>query len=261
MARSALRQEYIRLKTSGEIARRCGTRCVCCKSDQNVEYHHVVPLSLGGNNEFSNIVPLCHRCHLASHNGRHIQSFADHSNDTGRPPKCDDDTAFKALDLLAAGEIGNRKCQELMSLGVRTMPNATRQFTKWAELRGYKKVRNNLDVRITNRCGVRDGEEIGHIELLDGTKAPILFHDTGLNDDVQYRFRGDRSGVPITFAQIKWNESKGRGAKPTAHTPKPHKCMVEKEKRVHQVAPMPKPREDGPAWWAAYKQRYAEDVG
>jgi 5-methylcytosine-specific restriction endonuclease McrA len=42
------------------------TKCYVCGLKAKIR-HHVVPLSKGGRNKRSNIVPLCHRCHCAVH--------------------------------------------------------------------------------------------------------------------------------------------------------------------------------------------------
>lgn len=185
------------------LSRHLGSTCVNCGSGEMVEYHHVVPLSLGGTNSLTNIVPLCYACHKAAHNGRHIQHFADHSRSKdGRPPKCDDDTAFRALDLLADGQIGIRKCKEMMHLADRTQPNNTGQYKKWCKLRGIESVRNFLDVKVTNKCRpVASGTTIGEIAYSDGTKKSILCNDTGLNDDTTYVLRF--SNIELTYGELK----------------------------------------------------------
>lgn len=40
-----------------------GYRCVKCGSSEKLETDHVVPLSKGGENDFSNLQTLCHDCH------------------------------------------------------------------------------------------------------------------------------------------------------------------------------------------------------
>lgn len=187
-----------------EMVERLGCACANCGSTEDIEYHHIVPLALGGTNSMGNIKPLCYKCHKAAHYGRHITSFADHSHsDDGRPPKCDDDTAFRALDLLADGQIGIRKCKQMMNVSDRTEPKVTSQYKQWIKLRGYQSVRNILDARITNKgCGViRDGDVIGEITYHDGTMKDIIFKDTGLNDDVVYAPR--YSEEEITFGEMK----------------------------------------------------------
>lgn len=44
-----------------------GRVCVNCGSTEDIEYHHIVPISLGGNDILSNICPLCHCCHAKIH--------------------------------------------------------------------------------------------------------------------------------------------------------------------------------------------------
>lgn len=44
-----------------------GRVCVNCGAIDDIEYHHIVPLSLGGNDVLSNICPLCATCHGKVH--------------------------------------------------------------------------------------------------------------------------------------------------------------------------------------------------
>ena len=169
------------------LVRELGCACGNCGSTENVEYHHVVPLVFGGTNSLTNIVPLCYKCHRAAHNGRHITSFADHSHsDDGRPPKCDDDTAFRAFDLLLDGQIGNKKCKEMMNLSGTTQPRSVAQFQRWKKSRGVVDMRSSLDVSATN-SGLYPGKVVGWV-IYDGPdrkKKSITYKDTGIND-VEY---------------------------------------------------------------------------
>lgn len=42
-------------------------KCYNCGSTENLNYHHIIPLALGGNNILTNIAVLCGRCHWAVH--------------------------------------------------------------------------------------------------------------------------------------------------------------------------------------------------
>lgn len=181
-----------------ELRFQCGIYCANCGSSENIEYHHIVPLLLGGNDIASNIVPLCHACHKAAHTGRNITNYLKETGRTsgGRPPKIPDEEAFKVYDLWLDGQFGNKKCRELLHLKEGTYPNQTQQFKRFIAARGIKSVRNNYDLNVTLRAKrVVDGAIIGQIYYLDGTSKPIKVHDTGLNDDVVYEFctRKDRS--------------------------------------------------------------------
>lgn len=46
-----------------------GTKCCNCGSTEELEYHHIIPLSLGGNDVLSNYCCLCYACHSLLHFG------------------------------------------------------------------------------------------------------------------------------------------------------------------------------------------------
>ena len=44
-----------------------GEFCTVCKTTENVEYHHIVPVSWGGKTEVDNLMPLCRMHHMQMH--------------------------------------------------------------------------------------------------------------------------------------------------------------------------------------------------
>ena len=46
-----------------------GLECCNCSSKNNLEYHHIVPIALGGLDDISNICCLCSQCHHLIHYG------------------------------------------------------------------------------------------------------------------------------------------------------------------------------------------------
>ena len=129
-----------------------GRKCYNCGSTDSIEYHHVVPVCVGGKNVITNVVPLCHACHFAAHTGRDLTEYKRRTGrlNGGRKPNVSDHDAFIALDLLAAGKIGIRKCKKMMNIAERTEPKVTSQYKKWAAARGVSNLRNTLDTAITN---------------------------------------------------------------------------------------------------------------
>ena len=89
-----------------------------------------------------------------------------------------------------------------------TKQNETQQYRRYIAARGIKSTHNTYDVSLTlNPYYVGDGLVVGQIVYLDGTKKPIVFNDTGMNDDVVYEFccdRFDRSKKK----KITWGEMK-----------------------------------------------------
>ena len=53
-----------RLRISGNLNNK---KCLFCDSENNLTIHHVIPRSLGGSNEQSNLVLLCAECHRKLH--------------------------------------------------------------------------------------------------------------------------------------------------------------------------------------------------
>lgn len=199
-----LRKEFNTLRNSGLLKSVLGCECVNCNSVENIEYHHIVPLHLGGTNNIRNIVPLCNVCHKAVTHGGHRETYKG-TRAGGRKPNVPDKKVFKILDKWADGQIGNKKCCEL--IGVKQSKSSDRgaggvintaQYKKWCKKRGYEKVKNILDTTVTNgRCCVTGSTRVGTITRLDGSDYPIYFNDTGLNDDVMYMIRGTNEEKPF----------------------------------------------------------------
>lgn len=59
-----------------------GTICCNCHTDQKdtIQFHHIVPLSIGGNDCSSNIVPLCDNCHNLIHHNITKNGSYNHSS-------------------------------------------------------------------------------------------------------------------------------------------------------------------------------------
>ena len=169
-----------------ETRRKVGNICVNCGSTDGIEYHHIVPLFVGGQENETNIVPLCHRCHKAAHYGRNIQNYAKAVN-PGRKPNVSDEEAFKAFDLFANGEIGRKKCKELIGISQSTQIKDRAQYIKYLEENGIESIKNNIDIVATN-SELKDGMIIGEIVYLDGNRKIMTYKDTGKND-IQYTHR------------------------------------------------------------------------
>lgn len=168
-----------------------GDRCVNCGSEDSIEFHHIVPLSLGGTNSYGNIVPLCWRCHKAIHRGITIEDLKRDRPKSGGRKRKDSEFANVVFEKFIDGKIGSIKANEL--LGYKS--NATRvnmrvQFKDYCKARGIKKVSNRIDLHgVTGRNGLYQGRWVGYIEYDNGEIRDIYYQDTGEND-VDYVHRG-----------------------------------------------------------------------
>ncbi len=66
MTNSDKRKEFKEIKTK-LLESDNYKKCVNCGSNLEIQLHHIIPLSLGGTNNISNIVALCGKCHGKIH--------------------------------------------------------------------------------------------------------------------------------------------------------------------------------------------------
>ena len=59
------RKEITKKLHSGEIKK--PLICGCCGNEENLELHHIIPISLGGNDDYYNLIYLCFNCHKKMH--------------------------------------------------------------------------------------------------------------------------------------------------------------------------------------------------
>lgn len=167
------------------MVRVLGTKCRNCGSEENIEYHHVVPLCFGGNDKLDNMIALCNRCHKAAHNGRHMSHYRNNKNG-GRSTIVDKEAAYEAFDLYFNGQIGNQKCKELIGYKKSCPIQASPFFKAYAEEKGIVEFKNTIDVAGTIGAeGLYEGRIVGFVKYTDGTIRHIFYRDTGAND-VEY---------------------------------------------------------------------------
>lgn len=186
----------MRQTVSDEVKNKVGKNCCNCGASENIEYHHIVPLFLGGKDVITNIVPLCHQCHKAAHCGRHVSHYAISSNG-GRKTKAIGDKAETVFEAYLNGKVGNRKACEMLGYADGSQIKSVKAFKQFIRDKGISKVRNLIDVVGTNRLnGLADGYCVGEIEYSDGHKENIYYKDIGTND-IDYVRRKPHETVKI----------------------------------------------------------------
>ena len=110
-----------------------GTVCCNCGKDVGkfIEYHHIVPLELGGKDILSNLAPICPECHSIITFGKKRKRPAN----GGRKrkvydPQLMDDVFWKYV----RGEIMELDARKLLGTGCRIRDMI--QFKEWAEQNG-----------------------------------------------------------------------------------------------------------------------------
>lgn len=187
--RKRKRNETTRPSFRQELKEKLGVRCHVCGSDNMVEYHHIIPLALGGPNTINNFLPLCYKCHKAFHTGRHLNDIIKPKNYGGRP-RVEKTKAYSVFEKYIGGEIGKKKCQMLLGYSSGTSIVDRAQFKEFMQEQGIKRIRNNVDIVAVNSPDrLIDGCPVGKIFYEDGRTEVMYYKDTGEND-VEYEMRG-----------------------------------------------------------------------
>lgn len=177
-------------KFKSELINMHGDTCCNCGSTESIEWHHVVPRALGGTNNPRNIIPLCWKCHKTIHRGITIDDLKDGKPNYGGRKRKNVELANTVFEHYINGEIGNRKCKELIGYSQRTQIIDRAQFKDFLKERGIKSVRNNIDIVGSNSPDkLLGGAPVGMIKYEDGRSEYMLYNDTGLND-IDYVLRG-----------------------------------------------------------------------
>lgn len=189
----SLRGETRKRGFRDRMEKELGASCVCCGSIERIEYHHIVPLHLGGTNRMSNIVPLCYSCHKSAHNGRHIKDYKG-GNLGGRKPKMKYENACEIFNLYADGLIGTKKCKQMLGYAKSSKLTDLASYKRYLKESGIDFVKNNIDIICAN-CpdGLLDGKVVGCRHYEDGHSELMYYRDTGLNN-VEYTKRNGNKG-------------------------------------------------------------------
>ena len=173
-----------------EVLERYGGKCANCGSSDDLEIHHIVPVALGGTDNVTNLIPLCHVCHLSAHRGRSIDDIKEHLGTAkrgGRKSKIDFDEFDKAFEKYATGRIGKKKFCELVGYSDNVLKKCP-HYAKSMSDRGIVRLKNNVDVMFTNSGNIGHGAIVGVAEYDNGRTELMFWDDTGEND-VEYTQR------------------------------------------------------------------------
>lgn len=169
-----LRQEFNKSSFRKNMISSLSNTCYNCGSQENIEYHHIVPLKVGGTNRLTNIVPLCHRCHEASHIGRHRSDLRSKTNRGGRPKKWVLTMKNEMLLwMFARGEIGMSRFREKSGLiDSRIKLQDTPMYQEFLDKHNIDRIRNIFDIvqrnakhgstHITSLIYYKDGKTTQH---------------------------------------------------------------------------------------------------
>lgn len=163
----AFREEAIRLH---------GDACLNCGDRENVEWHHVVPLELGGNDIPSNTVPLCHICHkTVTFQQLLLQTTCREScKNGGRPKKQWVNNAEDIFEDYVYCRISKLEAKERLGVGYNFCDH--QDYRDWLKGKHIAKTRNNIDTYMSSHKWLIENHPVGWIQFDDGTREIINWH-------------------------------------------------------------------------------------
>lgn len=109
---SEVKSEFRSPSFRNHLRDKLGVSCMYCGTTKDVEYHHIVPISQGGDNRIQNIVPLCRVCHAKAHKKR--QQNYEYTLGRKRIPLPDNWETI--VRLYASGEITHAQARQMSGL-------------------------------------------------------------------------------------------------------------------------------------------------
>ena len=150
-----------------------GTTCRIC-GESPVEYHHLIPLALGGVDEDRNIIPLCEHCHKIVHGCIDHGGYAYRNGKGGRPRK-QPQNYENVLNDYAKGKIGAVECKKRLGMAKSTHVQDCIWIKEYFEKCGFVKVRNQVDYRAFWYGDIPDGTNVGYVLYKDGTRKEMIW--------------------------------------------------------------------------------------
>lgn len=159
-----------------------GCTCGNCGRDNTeipIEYHHIVPLALGGTNNINNLVALCTDCHKLAHGARVIHKMRhEHGNLGGRPRFQPVDNYREILDRFIRGEIGKSECQKLLGMKAGKL-NDMDFYHEYLEELGIVHMRNMVDAIRTDNFS--DTRIVSYVVYNDGKRTDYAKCGSAIN--------------------------------------------------------------------------------
>lgn len=174
-------------------------RCVWCGSTEDLEFHHAIPLEIGGPDTVYNLMPLCYDCHKSMTHYELRMLKVGRVHKAGGRKRIIPDNYKDILWRYVRCEIGKQECVRELGLSEKNKLTDNVFYKEFLKENGIESQRNNIDIRISNN-GIQYGDYVGYIKYTDGREEKIAW----CGDAMQ----GNRSGKPIILFK-KYKEMMG----------------------------------------------------
>ena len=161
-----------------DVTKRFGCNCANCGSPEMVEYHHIVPLYVGGTNNPTNIIPLCASCHYLVHHGVRLDKTVLKKMRGGRPRAIATDEQKKAFEDYLFCRLPGIRVKEILNTN-HIDPSRNKWMKEIMDANNVVSFRNHLESSLVNKVhGVAKGQPVGYWYCKNNPKKRItIFAD------------------------------------------------------------------------------------
>ena len=114
--------------------------CAICGSRDFLEFHHIIPKSKGGSDDYDNIIVLCACCHAGIHE-RAFNPLNYHKNTS-----IDYEAAVPILEAYFSNQIGTKETKEKLNLSSKTHLSESSVYKRYKREHGIDKFYNTVDL-------------------------------------------------------------------------------------------------------------------
>lgn len=159
-----------------------GDRCINCGSPDEIEWHHVVPLEVGGNDVDTNLVPLCYSCHKAVTHHELLLKTSGRPHGNGGRKRTIPENYKEILHDYLYGRISKTECSVRLGLSKNNKVNDASWFKEYLDELEIKRYRNNIEIN-AHHGFLAPGRDVGYIEYKDGRRETIKYNPDGSVDN------------------------------------------------------------------------------
>ncbi len=116
------------------------SQCAICGNMDFLEFHHMIPKTAGGTDDYDNIILLCACCHSKIHNRTYDPSKYRLST------SIDYEAAKPILAAYFANEIGTKETKQKLNLSPKTHLTESSVYKRYKREHNIKHFYNNVDL-------------------------------------------------------------------------------------------------------------------
>lgn len=228
-----IKRKQIAGKFKKELEAEHGTLCANCGTNIGVQWHHIVPLVNGGKDIPGNMIPLCTKCHAATHGFKKA-----YTGRVGRTTKTTIEAAEPIFKAYVNGEIDGKTAAKKLGYSEKVHITDTANFKRWLKDTGQIKHGKYGRCKDGGKSNYRREQ---YRKQLDGARIKPFDEDDGeALAEMENAFRANRLEIVREKRKAQPVTSAPREPRPARRTPK--------KKIVKEATPEAKTPQEPKEW-------------